>query len=139
MDEYIVKSTYKFKLNSKGTKYGNLVPLEFNTNVPFEIKRIFYIYNVPNDINRGCHAYYETKQVLICIAGRVKIKCFNGQTEEIYDLNNPEEAVYISPKVWRTTFEHSNGAVLLVLSSLEYNEKDYIREYEKFLAVVNCI
>lgn len=112
---------------------------KFNTNVPFEIKRIFYIYNVPNDINRGCHAYYETKQVLICMVGRVKIKCFNGQTEEIYDLNNPEEAVYISPKVWRTTFEHSNGTALLVLSSLEYNEKDYIREYEKFLEVVNCI
>ena len=114
-----MKFSYKFKLNSKGNlDTGFLVPLEFNTSIPFKLKRIFYTYNVPMESNRGSHAYYNTKQVLICICGSLKIKCFDGYKEEVYELNKPDEALYIDPYIWRTSFEHSHDAVLLVLSSL---------------------
>lgn len=132
-----MKNTYKFNLNTFGNdQIGNLVPLEYNTNIPFEAKRIFYTYNVPFESNRGAHAYYNTEQVLICISGNLKIKCFDGIDENIYELNNPKEAIYIAPKVWRTTFEHSSDAVLLVLSSLEYDENDYIRAYDEFKQLI---
>ena len=128
-----MKHSYKFKLNKKGNnETGLLIPLENNFNLPFEVKRIFYTYDVPFESNRGAHAYYNTKQVLICICGSLKIKCFDGEKEEVYELNKPDEALYIDPHVWRTSFEHSADAVLLVLSSLEYNEEDYIRDYDEF-------
>ena len=132
-----MKNTYKFNLNTFGNdQIGNLVPLEYNTNIPFEAKRIFYTYNVPFENNRGSHAYHNTEQVLICVSGSLKIKCFDGINENIYELNSPDKALYVSPKVWRTTFEHSSDAVLLVLSSLEYDENDYIRAYDEFKQLI---
>ena len=128
-----MKKIYKFSLNALGNnEIGKLVPLEYNTNIPFEVKRIFYTSNVPFESNRGEHAYHNTEQVLICVSGNLKIKCFDGINENIYELKSPNEAIYIAPKVWRTTFEHSSDAVLLVLSSLEYDENDYIRDYDEF-------
>lgn len=130
----------KFKLNRKGnTDTGYLVPLETHTNLPFEVKRMFYTYGVPSKSTRGEHAYHNTEQVLICICGSLKIKCFDGRKEEIYVLNNPDESFYIKPHIWRTTFDHSPDAVLLVLSSMEYNEQDYIRDCEEWLEVIKCI
>lgn len=129
----VMKSSYKFKLNKKGNNdIGFLIPLENDFNLPFKVKRIFYIYDVPFESNRGAHAYYNTKQVLICMCGSLKVKCFDGEKEVVYELNKRDEALYIEPHVWRTTFEHSPDAVLLVLSSLEYNEEDYIRDYDEF-------
>lgn len=124
---------YKFCLENKGNlDIGLLVPLENGTNIPFDVKRIFYTYGVPYGSERGAHAYYNTEQVLICISGSLKIKCFDGEKEKIYKLDKPDEALYIEPHIWRTTFEHSSDAVLLVLSSLEYNEEDYIRDFNEF-------
>ena len=134
-----MKFSYKFKLNKKGNnETGLLIPLENNFNLPFEVKRIFYTYDVPFESNRGARAYYNTKQVLICICGSLKVKCFDGENEEVYELNKCDEALYIEPHVWRTSFEHSPDAVLLVLSSLEYNEEDYIRDYDKYVEVIKC-
>lgn len=128
-----MNNTHKFNLNTFGNnEIGNLVPLEYDTNIPFEVKRIFYTYSIPFESNRGAHAYNNTEQVLVCVSGSLKIKCFDGNKEIIYELNSPDEALYVSPKVWRTTFEHSTDAVLLVLSSLEYDENDYIRDYDEF-------
>ena len=129
----VMKSSFKFKLNKKGNRnIGFLIPLENDFNLPFKVKRIFYTYGVPTKSNRGTHAYYNTKQVLICICGSLKVKCFDGENEEVYELNKCDEALYIEPHVWRTSFEHSPDAVLLVLSSLEYNEEDYVRDYDEF-------
>lgn len=134
-----MNQSYKFKLNKKGNhEIGFLIPLENDFNLPFEVKRIFYSYDVPFESNRGAHAYYNTKQVLICISGSLKIKCFDGDSEIVYKLNKPDEALYIEPRVWRASLGHSPDAVLLVLSSLEYNEEDYIRDYDKFMEVVKC-
>lgn len=122
-----MKKCYKFELNSKGIENtGYLVPLELGYNLPFEVKRIFYTYGVPNEVSRGEHAYHKTEQALICVAGSLKIRC-SYNDEDIYELNKPTDALYIPPHIWRTTFDHSPDAVLLVLSSLEYDESDYIR------------
>lgn len=134
----VIMTSYKFELNYKENG-GILVPLEEKFNIPFDIKRIFYTYNVPMDEGRGNHAYKETKQVLICTSGSVSIKCFDGKKEKIYDLNNPLEALYIEPIVWRTTFNHSSDCVLLILSSKEFDEGDYIRDYDEFVEVTKCI
>lgn len=134
-----MKKNYKYKLNKKGNnEIGFLMPLENDFNLPFQVKRIFYSYDVPFEINRGGHAYYNTEQVLICVSGSLKIKCSDKNNESVYELNKPDEALYIGPHVWRTSFEHSPDAVLLVLSSLEYNEEDYIRDYDKYMEVVSC-
>lgn len=130
---------YKFNLKVKGTEsIGFLVPLELNDNIPFDVKRIFYTYGIHIDNERGNHAYYNTKQVLICISGSLKIRVFNGENEDIYLLDKPNEALYIGPKIWRTTFEHSDDSVLLVLSSIEYDEQDYIRDFDTFMEVIKC-
>ena len=135
-----MKQSYKFKLNKKGNhNIGFLIALENNFNLPFEVKRIFYTYNIPQNQSRGNHAYHKTKQVLVCISGSVEIKCFDGEKESIYKLNNPSEALYIDPKVWRTTYNHSLDCVLLILSSHEYDENDYIRNYDEFMEEVRCI
>lgn len=133
-----MRSSYKFNLNIKDNN-GILVPLEQDFNIPFEIKRIFYTYKVPNSESRGNHAYFKTKQVLICINGSVEIKCFDGIKESIYKLDNPSQGIYIDAKVWRSTYNHSENCVLLALSSEEYDEDDYIRSYDEFLEVVKCI
>ena len=129
-----MKKHYEFKLLNIGCENdGFLVPLNHMDNIPFEVKRIFCIYGIKSKQNRGEHAYYYTKQVLICISGNLKIKCFDGKEEKIYKLNSLDQALYVSPKVWRSTFEHSIDLVLLVLLSIEYNENDYMRDYDKFL------
>ena len=133
-------NSYKFKLDVKGIKeYGFLVPLECRNNFPIEVKRIFYIYNVPKNSKRGAHAYKNTRQVLICVSGSIKISCFDGKNKTEYELNSPDEALYMSPNIWRETYNHSSDAVVLVLSSLKYNEQDYIRDYDQFMEVVKCI
>lgn len=135
-----MKTSYIIDLKIKGNKdIGYLVPLEQDFNISFEVKRIFYTYNVPFESNRGSHAYCNTKQILICVSGSLKIRCFDGVDDIVYKLDTHNKALYIEPMVWRTTFDHSSDAVLLVLSSLEFDEEDYIRDYNKFLEEAKCI
>ncbi len=117
---------------------GFLVPID-KIDIKFDIKRIFYLYNVPQYSSRGAHAYYNTEQILICLAGSLKVKCFNGDEENIYELRSPKKALYIPANIWRETLDHSSNAVLLVMSSKEYDRKDYIKDYNEFLRVVKCI
>lgn len=94
------------------------------------MNRIFFIYNVPKKIKIGVHAYKKTKQVLICVSGSIKISCFNVKNKAEYELNNAEDALYVPPNIWKETYNHFSNAVVLVLSSLEYNENDYVRDYD---------
>lgn len=127
-----MKKCYKFKLKGVSNR-GTLIPLEKEINVPFEVKRIFYILGMDVQDSRGNHAYHKTRQVLIAMSGELEVRCFDGKKEYLFKLDNPEEALYISPNVWRTTFNHSKNAVLLILSSEVYSEEDYIRSYNKFM------
>jgi len=115
---------------------GFLIALEGNREIPFDIKRIYYIYNVPNKIKRGFHAHKRLKQVLICVSSSVKIKVDNGSEKKIIELNNPNKGLYIGPGIWREMYDFDKSVVLLVLASEYYNEEDYIRDYEEFLKMI---
>ena len=121
------------KLKRFGGKYGNLVPVEGMADIPFAIKRVYYIYDVPSDIRRGFHSHNKLHQVLICVNGSVKIAVKNGEQEEIIELKDPSEGLYIGPLVWREMYDFSEGAVLLVLASEYYSEEDYIRNFDHYL------
>lgn len=112
---------------------GNLVAMEFPKNLPFSIERIYYIYDVLKDKERGFHSHRDLEQILICLGGSVKIRVKDGTNEEIITLNNSNEGLYMGPMIWREMFEFSENATLLVLASKRYNELDYIRDYDKYV------
>ena len=116
---------------------GFLIALEGNREVPFDIKRIYYIYNVPKEIKRGSHAHKRLEQVLICMSGSVKIKLDDGNRKKIFKLSNPNKGLYIGPGVWREMSDFSQSSVLLVLASEYFSEDDYIRNYEEFMKYKN--
>lgn len=125
----------KFKKNAD--KYGSLVPVEAGIDIPFEIKRIYYIFGVSSDQRRGFHSHNRLHQALICVKGSVKILVKNPKEEKIINLDNPAEALYIGPMVWREMYDFSEDAVLLVLASDYYSEDDYIRNYDIYLKGAN--
>ena len=120
------------KFEPHGDERGQLVALEENKEIPFEIKRVYYIYDTSEGVVRGKHAHKSLKQILICVHGDCKISLDNGLEKEIVHLNNPNEGLYISDIIWREMFDFSDDAVLMVLASEAYNEEDYIRDYNSF-------
>lgn len=114
-------------------KYGHLTPIEGKKNIPFEIKRVYYITKVDKDIVRGHHSHKELHQILISLNGTVKIKVKNPLEEEVIELNKSSEGLYIGPMIWREMYDFSEDAVLLVLASEYYDESDYVRNYDFYL------
>ena len=123
--------TFKFKRISD--KYGNLVPIEAELNIPFPIRRIYYIYGVDGNARRGFHSHNVLHQALICVKGSVKILLKTPAEEETVLLDDPTKGLYIGPMIWREMFDFSEDAVLLVLASEHYDEADYIRNYDMYL------
>ena len=111
---------------------GNLVPIEANHDIPFPIKRVFYVYGVKNQDDRGKHSHYKTKQVLICVHGKVEVLVNDGLKEKKYLLESPQQALYIPEMIWDEQIYLSEDTVLLVLSNMKYNPKDYIHDFETF-------
>ena len=121
---------YDFKKHTDGR--GNLIPLEYPKELPFEIQRVYYIYDVDNDIVRGKHSHNNLQQILIAVNGSVKILVKTPYEQKIINLSDPTQGLYIGPMIWREMFEFSDQAVLFVLASEKYNEDDYIRDYEEY-------
>ena len=113
-------------------KYGKLVALEGNDVIPFNIRRVYYIYEVEENVRRGFHSHKELEQVLICVHGSVKILLKTPNDEKIVTLNNPSEGLYIGPDIWREMYDFEDNAVLLVLASDHYKQNDYIRNYDEY-------
>lgn len=112
---------------------GFLTPIECPGEIPFEVKRFYYIYGVgPNEV-RGKHSHKELHQVLLCLHGSVDVRLENFFGEKKYTLNDPSVGLYVGPDNWREMSNFSNDAVLLVLASEKYNENDYIRDYDTFI------
>ena len=115
----------KLKLfNTYNDKYGKLIPLESNDNIPFDIKRVYYIYDVEEKVRRGFHSHKNLHQVLICVHGTVKILVKTPKKEKIIVLDDPTKGLYIGPNIWREMYDFEDGAVLLVLASEHYDESD---------------
>ncbi len=112
---------------------GLLAVVEGDT-FPFEIKRVYYLYDVPNDAYRGGHAHKGLYQLIIPLSGSFNVHLKDGEETKTITLNKPHKGLLIVPGIWREIDNFSSGCVCLVLASSEYNEEDYIREYEAFLA-----
>lgn len=118
--------------NTNYDKYGKLVPIESNDTVPFDIKRIYYIYDVEDGRRRGFHSHKNLEQVLICVHGSVKILLKTPESEKTVVLDDPSKGLYIEPGIWREMYDFKDGAVLLVLASDHYKAEDYIRDYSQY-------
>ena len=126
----------KVDLVSHGDSRGQLVAIEEYDEIPFMIKRVYYIYDTNSDVTRGCHAHRTLKQLLVCVSGNCKIRLDDGKESQIVLLDKPNEGILICDTIWREMFDFSKDAVLLVLASDIYDEKDYIRDYQEFLKYV---
>jgi hypothetical protein len=111
---------------------GNITPVENHKNIPFEVKRIFYLYDIPGGENRGAHAHKECHQFLIAASGSFEIEMDDGINRRTVSLNRPYFGLHIPPGIWAAEKSFSSGAICLVLASNKYDEKDYIRDYEEF-------
>lgn len=127
----------KYVFRSHGDVRGELVALEEFKDIPFPIKRVYYMYDTPAGVTRGYHAHKALEQILICIHGSCKIRLDNGKEKAIVPLEKPNEGLYVSNAMWREMFDFSPDAVLMVLASELYDETDYIRNYDEFLQFVN--
>lgn len=112
---------------------GNLTPIEGAMDVPFDIKRVYYLYDVPSGANRGGHAHKELRQLIIAANGSFTITLDDGEKKKAITLNRPYQGLLIVPGIWRDLDDFSSGAVLLCLASEHYIESDYIRDYKDFL------
>ena len=126
--------TYTFPPH--GDDRGQLVAIEAMEHIPFAVKRIYYIYDTLPGVRRGFHAHRNLEQVLICVSGSCKIHLDNGSETAEVVLDNPNTGLYISNDMWREMYDFTPGAVLLVLASEHYDEADYIRNYDDFIAMV---
>lgn len=122
----------KYQFPPHGDDRGQLVAIEEKKDLPFDIKRVYYIYDTLPGVRRGFHAHRNLQQILICVHGSCKILLDNGYEKADVLLNSPCEGLYISNDIWREMYDFSDGAVLLVLASEPYEEADYIRNYEDF-------
>lgn len=127
----------KIIFDIKGDERGSLVALEAMKNIPFEIKRVYYISDTRKDVIRGFHAHKKLEQVLICVNGSCKIGLDDGKEKEEVLLDKSNVGLYLESGIWRTMYDFSDGAVLLVLASELYDELDYIRNYDHFLKYIN--
>jgi len=129
----MLKNCHMISFKRFGGDLGALTPIEEMGDVPFDIRRIYYINQVPSDVTRGFHSHRALEQVLLCVNGSVKIRIKTPFEEEIVELCDDAKGLFIGHMVWREMFDFSPGAVLLVLASEHYTEEDYIRDYEDYL------
>jgi len=127
---------YDFKV--WGDSRGQLVALEENKEIPFDVKRVFYIYSTQEGVPRGQHSHYKTKQLLVAVNGSCKVTLDNGITKEIFSLDSPSIGLFQDAMIWGTMHDFSEDCVLMVLASDFYDESDYIRNYDDFLREVGA-
>lgn len=123
----------KYQFQQHGDDRGQLVALEQFKDIPFEIKRVYYMYDTGENVRRGYHAHQNLEQILICIHGSCKVLLDNGFERKKVFLEKPYEGLYVPNNMWREMYDFSSDAVLLVLASEYYDEDDYIRDYQQFV------
>lgn len=126
----------KYMFQPHGDDRGQLIALEELSDIPFKIKRVYYMYDTKEGVHRGFHAHRNLEQILICIHGSCKVLLDNGTEKKIVHLEKPYEGLYVANYMWREMYDFSPDAVLIVLASEIYNEDDYIRNYEEFLNMI---
>lgn len=112
---------------------GNITVVEGLLDIPFEVKRVYYLYDIPSGEDRGGHAHKELRQLLVAASGSFNVLLDDGRKKRVITLNRPDIGLHIVPGIWRELVDFSSGAVCLVLASEKYLEEDYIRDYQTFL------
>ena len=120
-----------------GDRNGFITPINNNEDIPFDIKRVFFLYDIPGGESRGAHAHRECHQLLIAASGAFEVLLDDGKTKRQVMLNRPNIGLHIKPGIWASEINFSSGANCLVLTSHLYDEHDYIREYDNFLTFRN--
>jgi len=120
-----------------GDDRGSLVALEARKSVPFDVKRVYYIFGTKQDVSRGFHAHLALQQVAVCVTGKCRMVLDDGQRREEVWLDSPTKGLLIGELIWREMHDFSPDCVLLVLASAHYDETDYIRSFEEFKKAVN--
>ncbi|MQX54360.1 sugar 3,4-ketoisomerase [Alcanivorax sediminis] len=120
-----------------GDGRGGLVAVEGLSDVPFEIRRVYYIFDTERGVSRGFHAHKELKQLMVCVSGRCEISLDDGKVKENVTLDSPKRGIIVESMMWREMHNFSENCVLLVMASDPYDESDYIRDYREFLEATN--
>ena len=121
------------ELSKHHAPQGNISVVENNNDVPFEVKRVYYLYDVPGGESRGAHAHRDLEQLIIAASGSFRVTLDDGKCKRSFFLNRPYQGLYVKPGMWRDLEDFSSGAVCMVLASEVYQKEDYIRDYEEFL------
>ena len=116
---------------------GNLTSIQNSIEIPFDIKRIFYLYDIPGGKDRGAHAHIECHQFLIAGSGSFDVLLDDGKSKKLVTLNQPYKGLHIPPGIWASEINFSSGSICLVLASHKYDEEDYIRNYKDYLKIKN--
>lgn len=116
---------------------GNLSVVENGDTLPFDVKRVYYLYDVPGGESRGAHAHKNLKQLIIAASGSFTVTLDDGKVKRSFTLNRPYQGLLVVPGIWRELDDFSSGSVCLVLASEKYDAEDYIRDYEKFIGFKN--
>lgn len=117
---------------------GNITVLDHQEAIiPFGVKRIYYLYDVPGGESRGAHAHKNLHQLIVAASGSFNVILDDGKIKRIITLNNPNYGLYVPPGIWRDLENFSSGSILLVLASEKYDEKDYLRDYDEFIKFIN--
>lgn len=120
-----------------GDNRGKLIAIESHKDIPFSIKRVFYIYGTQAKLSRGNHAHLKTKQYLIAINGSCKVTLDNGHSKKTYSLSSPNLGLLQEEMIWGEMHDFSNDCILLVIANKNYDDKDYIHDYKLFLSMLN--
>jgi hypothetical protein len=115
---------------------GSLSFVQPGPSLPFDIQRVYYLYDIPPDRERGAHGHRKLQQLIVAVAGAVDVECDDGREKRTFRLDSPDKGLYVCPMIWRRLSGFSAGTVCLVLASEPYDESDYFRSYDDFLSVV---
>lgn len=133
MNENIVYDCTIIELDKHHSKRkGNISVVENNKDIPFEVKRVYYLYDIPGGKSKGAHTHKELSQLIISASRSFTVTLDDGNVKRTFHLNRPYQGLYVKPGIWRNFDDPLSGSVCLVLASHPYNENDYIRDYEDF-------
>lgn len=134
MEKYSVFDCTMVELDKHHSdRKGNLTVVENGATLPFDVKRVYYLYDIPGGEGRGAHAHRELEQLIIAASGSFTVTLDDGKCQRSFFLNRPYQALYVKPGLWRNLVDFSSGAVAMVLASEVYKVEDYIRDYDDFL------
>ena len=136
--KYSVQDCHMIELDRHhSARKGDICVVENGITVPFDIKRVYYLYDVPGGVERGGHAHKELKQLIVALSGSFTVTLDDGKEKRSFFLNRPNKVLFVAPGNWRVLEDFSSGSVCMVLASDKYDPEDYIRDYEEFVQYKN--